>query len=125
MKKILLIEDDQDQVNMYQFAFKLAGFDFISSRTAGIGLSAAKAEKPDLILLDILLDHDSGLDVLKKLKADQETQNIPVIIVTNFSKEEVIDKALKLGAVETVIKTDITPKELADKVKKYIFRPAM
>jgi len=120
MKKILLIEDDKDQVDMYQLSFKIGGFDFIFSYTSADGLVKAITEQPDLILLDLLLNHDNGLDVLKELKAKPETRNIPVIILTNFSKKETVDKALKLGAEELMIKTDITPKELVEKVKKIL-----
>ncbi|MFA5030438.1 MAG: response regulator [Patescibacteria group bacterium] len=118
--KILFIEDDLDQVKIYDFKFKLEGLDFISTQHGAEGLRMAEAQKPDLILLDMLLFDKKGTDILKKLKENEHTQRIPVIIFTNFDKEETAKEALALGAVDYIIKSKITPSDIVKKVKEIL-----
>ena len=116
--KILLIEDDKDQIFMYRFKFEKEGFAFFSARTGAEGIKTAKTEKPDLILLDLILINESGVDILEKLKADEAVKNIPVIILTNLAKKELKARAQELGIVDFIIKTQILPAELVARVKK-------
>ncbi len=116
--KILLIEDDKDQIFMYRFKFEKEGFAFFSARTGAEGIKTAKTEKPDLILLDLILINESGVEILEKLKADEFVKNIPVIILTNLAKKELKARAQELGIVDFIIKTQILPAELVDRVKK-------
>jgi len=114
---VLLIEDDTDQIFLYQSKFELEGFEFISSRTGDEGIAKAKTQKPDVILLDLVLIAESGIDVLEKLKKDEATKNIPVLILTNLVQKEKKEKALKLGAADFLIKTDMMPSDVVKKVK--------
>ncbi|PIS41467.1 MAG: response regulator [Candidatus Kerfeldbacteria bacterium CG08_land_8_20_14_0_20_42_7] len=116
--KILIIEDDKDQIFMYRFKFEKEGFAFFSARTGAEGIKTAKTEKPDLILLDLILINESGVDILEKLKADEAVKNIPVIILTNLAKKELKARAQELGIVDFIIKTQILPAELVARVKK-------
>jgi len=116
--KILIIEDDKDQIFMYRFKFEKEGFAFFSARTGTEGIKTAKTEKPDLILLDLILINESGVDILEKLKADEAVKNIPVIILTNLAKKELKARAQELGIVDFIIKTQILPAELVARVKK-------
>jgi len=75
------------------------------------------SEKPDLILLDLILPELNGLEVLKNLKANENTRNIPVIILTNLGDLENIEKALELGATTYLVKADHTLEEVINKVK--------
>ena len=120
--KILLIEDDKDQIFMYRFKFEKEGFAFFSARTGAEGIKTAKTEKPDLILLDLILINESGVDILEKLKADEAVKNIPVIILTNLAKKELKARAQELGIVDFIIKTQILPAELVERVKKALKR---
>lgn len=115
--KILLIEDDKDQVFMYRFKFEKEGFDFLSAKNGTEGLQTAKTEQPDLILLDLVLVNESGIDVLEKLKADPNTTNIPVIMLTNLAKKELKAQAEKLGIIDFIIKSQVLPAELVARVK--------
>ncbi|MDZ7798488.1 MAG: response regulator [Patescibacteria group bacterium] len=122
-KTILLIEDDADQIMMYQNKFELSGFAFISADTAQEGLDRAKKEKLDIILLDLLLKEltvPTGFEILKKLKKQEETKNIPVIILTNYGTRQARDKGLKLGAKEFIIKSQVTPSKLVEKIKEIL-----
>lgn len=122
-QKILLIEDDPDQILMYQNKFELVGFDFIAAENAESGLSLAKNEKPNIILLDLLLKElttATGLEILKKLKEDQETKNIPVIVLTNFDTRQAEEESVKLGADDFIIKSKIGLSPLVERVKKVL-----
>lgn len=121
--KILLIEDDPDQVSMYQNKFEISGFSFITAENAENGLYLVKKEKPDIILLDLLLREltiQTGLEILKKLKEGAETRNIPVIVLTNFGTREAREQSLKFGAADFVIKSQIEPSLLVEKIKKIL-----
>lgn len=118
--KILIIEDDDLLSGMYITKFSKEGFNVIFSKNGEEGLEKARQEKPDIILLDILLPKMSGFDVLKKLKEDGSTAIIPVIVLTNISQETEIKKGFQLGAVDYLIKVYNIPSEVVNKVKKRI-----
>ena len=118
--KILLIEDDTDQIFLYQSKFEIEGFEFFSVRTGAEGLEMAKNKKPDLILLDLVLIAESGVDVLADLKKDPSTESIPVIILTNLVKEDIIEKTKNLGAADFIVKTNMMPSEVVKRVRKIL-----
>ncbi|MCX6786128.1 MAG: response regulator [Candidatus Komeilibacteria bacterium] len=114
--KILFIEDDPDQIFLYTTKFKLEGYNFICAKNGIDGLKLAEKEKPNLILLDILLGNESGIDALKNLKTNKKTKDIPVIVFTNFTKKETVEQSLALGAVDYIIKSKVVPSEIVKKV---------
>ena len=116
--KILLIDDDLDFVHIFEAALNQGGFQTATSGTGEDGLAKAKSEKPDLILLDQVLPDLSGNDVLKNLKADEQTKTIPVIFLSNFSQEELVKGALDEGAVDYVFKYQVEPKDVVVKIKQ-------
>ena len=120
MKKILLIEDEKILVEMYVQKFTQEGFEVISVISAEEGLELAKSEKPDLIILDILLPAKNGTFFLAELKKDLEIAKIPVVALSNYDHPETRKKAIDLGAKEYIIKTDFTPKEIVEKIKGYL-----
>lgn len=120
--KLLLIEDDRDQIGMYKFKFEKEGFLFRSARNGREGVELAKSEQPDIILLDLILINESGIEVLKKLKADTGTRNIPVIMLTNLAKNDMKLQSESLGAVDFIMKTQITPGELVQRVNRQLKR---
>jgi DNA-binding response OmpR family regulator len=120
MKKILLIEDEKMLADMYKERFEREGFEVICSLDAERGFELAKKEKPDLIILDILLPEKNGISFLEeKIKAPEIAQ-IPVIALSNYDHPETRKRALELGVKEYIIKTDYTPKEIVEKIKKYL-----
>ena len=118
--KILLIEDDRDQIKMYQFKFEKDGFIFWAGQTGEEGIKLAREQRPDLILLDLVLINENGMEVLKKLKKDEATEDIPVIILTNLAKKTMREESIELGAIDFVIKTQRNPSDLVEKIKKII-----
>lgn len=119
-KKILIIEDDPLLVKMYSTKFESEGFEVISAHDGETGLKMATETIPSLIILDIMMPKLSGLDLLKKLKANPKGKNIPVIILSNLSKEEDAKNALSLGAKEYLIKASLTPAQVVAKAKSHL-----
>ncbi len=118
--KILIVEDEQFLLDLYDLKLNKAGFEVIKALNGTQGISLAKIELPDLILLDILMPEIDGYEMLKNLKENPKTKKIPVIIFSNLSQKNEIEKGLKLGAKDFIIKTNVTPAEIVDKVKNYL-----
>lgn len=118
--KILIVEDDDFLLKMYVTKFNLEGYDVLSAATGMQGLKIAQKESPELILLDLNLPEMSGFEVLEKIKADNDIKDIPIIILTNYSQKEDIDKCLALGADDYLIKAHFVPSEVISKVKKIL-----
>ncbi len=120
-KKILIFEDDAFLSDAYKLKLS-TNKDWQSVVVAnGEGaLARVQQEKPDIIILDIVMPKVSGLDVLKQLKADASTQNIPVIIASNIGQKVTVDQAMKLGAADYFIKSEATIGDLLEKCRKYL-----
>jgi DNA-binding response OmpR family regulator len=118
--KILIIDDDEDFLSILNIKFKKEGFLVATAKNGEEGIGAAKSEKTDIILLDMALPKKGGLEILADLKSDENCKNIPVIILSNFSEDENIKKALSLGATDYFIKADNSISDIVQKVKKYI-----
>ena len=115
-KKILIVEDDDFLLQMYSTKLELEGFKVFEAINGLQGLKVAQKEKPDLILLDLNLPELNGFEVLSQLKRDEETSNIRVLILTNYSQKEDIDRCLELGADDYYSKYNVVPSELPEKV---------
>ena len=89
-----------------------------------VNLAEARKEKPDLIVLDIVMPQMDGLEVLKVAKGDSELKDIPVVLLTNLGQRENIEEGLKLGADDYIIKAHFTPDEVVGKVKKVLRKKA-
>lgn len=116
--KILLIEDEEMLANMYEVKFKNEGFELTKALDGADGLAKAKSIKPDFILLDIIMPKMDGFSVLKALKEDPTTKDIPVMLLTNLGQDEDIERGKKLGSVGYLVKANITPAEVVAEVKK-------
>jgi len=119
MKKILLIEDEKILSEMYQDKFTKAGFEVSVASEAKEGLEIAKKEKPDLIVLDILLPRENGITFLTWLRNEPEVSLLPVVAFSNYDDPEIKRQAIKLGVKEYLIKTNYTPQEIINKIKDY------
>jgi DNA-binding response OmpR family regulator len=120
MKKILFIEDESALQKTFGEVLTKEGYEMISALDGKTGLRLAKEKKPDLILLDLILPRMHGFDVLKELKEDEKTKDIPIIILTNLENAEDIQKALELGARTYLVKANYTLEEVIRKVKETI-----
>ncbi len=120
MKKILFIEDESILQKTLTNLLQNEGYEMISALDGKTGLQLVKEKKPDLILLDLVLPKMHGFDVFKKLKEDEETKNIPIIVLTNLEEIGDIEKALELGATTYLVKAQYTLGEVVEKIKKAI-----
>ena len=84
------------------------------------GSSSSEAAFPDLVLLDVMMPKMNGLEVLEKIKKDPDLKRIPVIMLTNLAGQQDIDRALELGAVKYIVKSEYDPKQISDMVKEII-----
>jgi len=117
-KTILFIEDESALQKTFGEILKQEGYEMISALDGEVGLRLAKDKKPDLILLDLILPRIHGFDVLKKLKEDKETKEIPIIVLTNLEGISDVDKAIELGATTYLVKAQYTLEEVVEKIKK-------
>ena len=120
MSKILIIEDDPYVRAMYQKLFDLQQYEVLIAKNGTEGLELAQSQKPNIILLDILMPQIDGLAVLKSLKSDPLTKNIPVLMLTNIGSQDVIKKATELGADAFMIKADFSPDQILSQVSSYM-----
>jgi len=119
-RKILIVEDEELLSQMYQETFEANGFDVVTAVSGQEALNLAKKEKPDFILLDILLAGENGIYFLEQRKSLKSVAAIPVIAFSNFDDPNVRKNAFDLGARDYLIKTNYTPQEVVSKVKTYL-----
>jgi CheY-like chemotaxis protein len=123
-KTILLAEDDRFLRRAAETKLKQAGFDVRVAVDGEEALTFAREQAPDLMLLDLLMPKRDGLSVLKALKADTATSAIPIVIISNSSKDLEMQNASDLGAVDYWIKSNLSLQELCDRVQLLLGKPA-
>ena len=118
MMTFFIAEDDPLMIRLYERAFKLAGHEIVIAKDGDEALIAiaGMSVKPSVIILDVMMPKVSGFDVLQRLKQDEATKNIPVVMLTNLAGEEDKQKGLSLGAVDYMIKSDYSPEEVVKRV---------
>lgn len=121
--RILIIEDDPSVASIYGDKFAREGFDVSIGTTGEEGLGLAFTQKPDIILLDILLPKMDGFDVLRELKTHDTTMMTPVIMWTNLSEH--VDRAHSMGAVDYLIKVNTMPSDVVKRVKQRLGLPVL
>ena len=118
MKTILFIEDESALQKTFGDILSQEGYEVIPALDGETGLKLAKTKSPDLILLDLILPKLHGFEVLKELKKDPETKDIPIIVLTNLEGMGDVEKALELGATTYLVKVQYSLEEVVEKVKK-------
>ena len=119
-KKIFLMEDDKFLLKLYSDKLNREGFEVSMAITGEEGLGKVAAEKPDLVLLDIILPQKNGFDILSEIKLNPATKNIPVIILNNRGQDSDIKTGFELGAVDYLVKTDFSITKLPEILRKYL-----
>jgi CheY-like chemotaxis protein len=118
--RVLVVEDDASVAQMYRLKLELDGY-FVD--VAGDGLAAlekARSLMPDIIFLDVRLPKLDGMSVLEALREDSATRNIPVVILSNWNEKELVDRGIKLGALDHMIKSQTTPARLSERVRDWL-----
>jgi len=119
-KTILIIEDDKFLRELIAQKLSKEDYEFSEAIDGEEGMSKVKEEKPDLILLDLILPGIDGFEVLSQIKKDPALSPIPVIILSNLGQKEDVEKGTKLGAVDYLIKAHFTPGEIIEKIKNVL-----
>ena len=114
---VLLVEDEEYLAKMYQVEFELSDFKVKWAKDGEEGFNLAQSAQPAVIVCDIILPKMDGLTLLKKLKEDPHTKNIPVMILTNYGEQKNMKEAFSQGAADFVVKYLATPKEVVEKIK--------
>jgi DNA-binding response OmpR family regulator len=117
MKKVLIVEDDQLIFSILSRELADAGFEVSNAFDGEQAVDVTREQKPDLVLLDILLPRKNGFEVLQSLKADSELSSIPVVILSNLGQPEDIQKGRELGAIDYMVKVEFEPKQIVSKVR--------
>ena len=120
MPKIAIIEDDQAISQMYRFKFEAEGFKVETAENGKLGLELAESMKPDIILLDLMMPEMNGDEMLEKLRATDWGKQVKVIILTNMGEQEIPNKVRELGVNGIILKADMTPRQVAELVKKHL-----
>jgi DNA-binding response OmpR family regulator len=119
-KIILVAEDDKFLSNVYIKKLTKEGYQVEHANNGEEALQAARAKKPDLILMDLMMPVKDGFEALKEMKEDAALKDIKVIILSNLSQEEDQKRVLGMGAVEYVVKANVSFHEVIDIIKKHL-----
>ena len=118
--RVLFVEDDPSVSQMYKLKLELDGYSVTVAEDGETALSLAPDMQPDIVFLDIRLPKLDGLTVLERLRQDSRTRSIPVVILSNYSERELVERGLKLGALEYLVKSQTTPARLAGGVEGWL-----
>lgn len=118
--KILLVEDDTFISGMYQTKLSMLGYVVRVALDGEAGWTELQKEKPDLVLLDIVLPKKDGFEILSDIRANETLKNVPVILLTNLGQKPDVQKGLELGADDYIIKAHFTPSEVVEKIEKML-----
>jgi len=120
MPKVAIIEDDMAISQMYRFKFEAEGYDVQTAENGKVGLELLESMKPDIILLDLMMPEMTGDEMLKKLRATSWGKDLKVIILTNMGEQEIPAGVRELNVSAVILKADMTPRQVADLVKKQL-----
>lgn len=115
-KKILIIDDDERLVGLYEMTFKGQGYEVSTSLEGEEGLAKIIKEKPDLVLLDVMMPVKSGFDILTTIKNNPDTKQTKVVMLTALSDEAMKIKAFAMGAVDYIVKSQLTIPEVTERI---------
>lgn len=118
--RVLFVEDDTSVAEMYKLKLELDGYRVDVATDGEMALEMARRELPDIIFLDIRLPKLDGFGVLQALRANAKTQDVPVVILSNYSERELGDRVAKLGVLDHLIKTETTPAKLAAGLERWL-----
>lgn len=122
-KNILIIEDDEFFRELMRKKLLSKDFNVFEAIDGEKGIEAMKAKKPDLVLLDLLLPNIDGFEVLLKVKTDPAISLIPIMILSNLGQQEDIERGLKLGAVDYLIKSQFDIDQIIEKMNSVLEKP--
>lgn len=117
---IVLVEDDKPLIEMYGERFKKEKFIVVLATDGDMAIEKINKEKPDIVLLDLMLPKKGGINVLQIIKSNPETSDIPVVVLTAYPQDEYKEASKRNGAVEFISKSEVMPGEVVERVKAII-----
>lgn len=120
MKSILLVEDDAFLVDIYNKKLKEAGFKVLIVKDGEEVLGKLKEEKPDLLVLDIVLPRVDGWEILNRIRKEKNLKDLKVIILSNLSQKREVERGLKLGVIKYLVKAHYTPSQVVKEINKVL-----
>src|SRR2546423_2925706 len=117
MKKILIVEDDQIVANIYRNKFSVDGFQVEIALDGQLGFEMVRSFRPDAVILDLMLPKMTGVDLMKKIRLEQDFQHLPVIVFSNTYLTNMVQEAWKAGATKCLSKANCTPKQVIEVVR--------
>lgn len=119
-KKVLVVEDDQFLVKAYEIKLKKEGIEVWVARDGNEAISFLEREKPNIVLLDLMLPGINGFDVLLAIRKNEKWKDVPVIILSNLGQDQDMQRGKELGASEYLVKANTKISDIVEKVKKYL-----
>jgi DNA-binding response OmpR family regulator len=120
MKKILIVEDDQIVANIYRNKFSVDGFQVEIALDGQLGLEMVRSFRPDAVILDLMLPKMTGVELMKKIRLEEDFQHLPVIVFSNTYLTNMVQEAWKAGATKCLSKANCTPKQVIEVVRNAI-----
>lgn len=120
MAKILFVEDDPLIVKIYTTRLTADGHQVLSADNGEEGLKIAEQENPNLIVLDVMMPKMDGFAVLTRLRENPQFTNTPILLYSNLAQEDETVRAKDLGATEFIVKANLSPTEMIEKIKQYL-----
>ena len=111
---VLVVDDDQRNVRLMESILRASGYAVVKAFDGEEALRLVDSEKPDLVLLDVMMPKMNGLMVLQTLRANPDTEATPVVVLSNYMEPPLIQRALQLGAIEYVVKSQARPEQLVN-----------
>lgn len=115
---LLIAEDDQFYANLYKTKLEKEGFAVIIATNGSETMRLIEENKPNLIILDIVMPELDGFEVLKKLKEQSDFKDVPVIVLSNLGQQEDVDRALSLGAFRYIVKSNVSIHDMVESVEE-------
>jgi DNA-binding response OmpR family regulator len=122
--KVAIIEDDMAIVQMYRTKFETEGYDVATAEDGASGLELIDSFSPDIILLDLMMPNMNGLDMLSRLRSQPNGREAKVVVLTNMGDTETATKVYKMAADDYIVKAEMTPKQVAERVKLLLAKGA-
>ncbi|MBI2639531.1 MAG: response regulator [Candidatus Sungbacteria bacterium] len=124
MSKILIVEDEKNLLNALKIKLEREGYEVITASDGETALNSIREDRPDAILLDVVLPKKTGLEILEEMQNDPKFGSIPVIIISNSGRPIEIEQVKKLGVKDILVKANFTPQEVIEKLKHWAPAPA-
>ena len=120
MAKILVVDDSPALLELYDFTLSSEGYKVDTAKDGVEGLKKVEEFKPDLVLLDILMPNKDGFETLKEMRANKETKETPVLLLTNVDEQSKVEEGLKLGATDYIVKFQQTPNQVVEEIRQVL-----